>query len=70
MADKQWSGYFFEYNKLFWAYTGERTTIGNPNVTENINGVIVQGQFAEIIYQTQSARPRARAPASAISSSE
>ena len=32
MVDDQWSGYFFEYNKLFWAYTGERTTIGSPNV--------------------------------------
>ena len=35
MTDKQWSGYFFDYNKLFWAYTGERTTIGNPHVSEN-----------------------------------
>src|ERR1700759_305880 len=52
MADKQWSGYFFDYNKLFWAYTGEpRTTIGSPNVTEMIGGVAVQGQFAEVIYQ-------------------
>jgi hypothetical protein len=50
-TDKQWSGYFFEYNKLFWSYTGERTTIGSPNVTEMINGVAVQGQFAEVIYQ-------------------
>jgi hypothetical protein len=49
MADDQWSGYFFEYNKLFWAYTGERTTIGSPNVFEEVNGVLVQGQFAEII---------------------
>src|SRR3954470_3771782 len=51
MADKQWSGYFFDYNKLFWAYTGKRTTIGSPNVSEMINGVAVQGQFAEVIYQ-------------------
>jgi hypothetical protein len=51
MADKQWSGYFFEYNKLFWAYTGERSTIGSPRVSENVNGVQVQGQFAELIYQ-------------------
>ena len=29
MVDEQWSGYFFEYNKLFWTYTGERTTIGS-----------------------------------------
>ncbi len=50
MVDDQWSGYFFEYNKLFWAYTGERTTVGSPNVSENINGVMVQGQFAEVIY--------------------
>ncbi|HEX3601416.1 MAG TPA: BBP7 family outer membrane beta-barrel protein [Lacipirellulaceae bacterium] len=51
MTDKQWSGYFFDYNKLFWAYTGERTTIGDQTVSENIGGVMVQGQFAEIIYQ-------------------
>ena len=37
--DDQWSGYFFEYNKLFWSYTGERVTVGSPNVTS---------QFAEI----------------------
>ena len=51
MVDDQWSGYFFEYNKLFWAYTGERTTVGSPNVFENVNGVQVQGQFAEVIYR-------------------
>ena len=60
MADKQWSGYFFEYNKLFWNYTGERTTVGSNNVSETItwfNGVQNQvitatnGQFAEIIYR-------------------
>ena len=28
MADDQWSGYFFEYNKLFWYYSGERVTVG------------------------------------------
>ena len=42
MADDQWSGYFFEYNKLFWTYTGERTTVGSRNVSETItwfNGV-------------------------------
>jgi hypothetical protein len=57
MSDPQWSGYFFEYNKLFWSYSGERTTIGSPDVTEVIdtNGddipdTTVMGQFAEIIY--------------------
>lgn len=49
-VDDQWSGYFFDYNKLFWVYTGERTTVGSPNVYENINGVLVKGQFAEVIY--------------------
>src|SRR5215213_6550474 len=42
LTDKQWSGYFFEYNKLFWNYTGERTTVGSRNVSETItffNGV-------------------------------
>ena len=29
MTDKQWSGYYFQYNKLYWNYTGERTTIGS-----------------------------------------
>ncbi len=51
MVDDQWSGYFFEYNKLFWAYTGERTTIGSPNVTETVDGVLVNAVFAEIIYR-------------------
>jgi hypothetical protein len=51
LPDDQWSGYFFEYNKLFWAYTGERTTVGSDNVFENVNGVLVQGQFAEIIFR-------------------
>src|SRR5438128_553289 len=50
MTDKQWSGYFFEYNKLFWNYTGERTTIGSGNVSETItffNGVQTQTITAE-----------------------
>src|ERR1700754_885793 len=60
MTDKQWSGYYFEYNKLVWNYTGERTTVGGSNVSETItffNGVQDQvitatdGQFAEIIYR-------------------
>lgn len=60
LTDKQWSGYYFEYNKLFWNYTGERTTVGSRNVSETItwfNGVQNQvitatnGQFAEIIYR-------------------
>lgn len=50
-GEDQWSGYFFEYNKLFWAYTGERTTIGSPNVFETIDGVRVNGTFAEVIYR-------------------
>lgn len=58
MADDQWSGYFFEYNKLYWSYSGERATVGSPNVTElidtngdGIGDTNVQGMFAEIIYQ-------------------
>jgi hypothetical protein len=39
--EEQYSGYFFEYNKLFWSYSGERVTVGSPNVIE----------FAEIIYR-------------------
>lgn len=39
-----YAGYFFEYNKLFWSYTGERATVGSPNVTE----------YAEIIYYLNS----------------
>src|SRR5262245_56859108 len=56
MSDPQWSGYFFEYNKLFWSYSGVRVTIGSPDVTETIDtnddgipDTTVQGQFAEII---------------------
>src|SRR6476660_5531529 len=60
MAEAQATGYCFEYNKLFWDYTGERTTVGSRNVSETItwfNGVQNQtitatdGQFAEIIYR-------------------
>lgn len=59
MADDQWSGYFFEYNKLFWSYTGERITVGNTELTDTItwfNGVqnitlTGNGQFAEVIYR-------------------
>jgi hypothetical protein len=60
MTDKQWSGYFFAYNKLFWSYTGERVTVGSGNVSETImffNGTQTQqitasdGEFAEIIYR-------------------
>src|SRR5215475_3567156 len=59
-TDTQWSGYFFEYNKLVQSYTGERTTVGSNNVSQTItwfNGVQDQvitatnGQFAEIIYR-------------------
>ncbi|MCA9232553.1 MAG: BBP7 family outer membrane beta-barrel protein [Planctomycetales bacterium] len=35
------SGYFFRYDKLSWAATGERTTIGDPNVVV----------LSEIIYR-------------------
>jgi len=59
MSDPQWSGYFFEYNKLFWSYSGERVVVGNEQVTDTIswfNGVETiqlsgNGQFAEVIYQ-------------------
>ncbi|MEX0611349.1 MAG: BBP7 family outer membrane beta-barrel protein [Pirellulales bacterium] len=60
MSDDQWSGYFFEYNKLYWSYTGERVTVGNEEVGDvltytDLNGQMVtlateRGQFAEIIY--------------------
>jgi hypothetical protein len=60
MTDKQWSGYFFNYDKVFWSYSGERVTVGSSNVSETItwfNGVANQvitatnGEFAEIIYR-------------------
>lgn len=50
-ADDGDCGYFFGYEKLYWSYTGERTTIGNPEVVA----------FAEEIYlqnpQDQGVRP-------------
>jgi hypothetical protein len=60
MSDDQWSGYFFEYNKLFWSYSGESVTVGSGNVSESIvffDGVTTQvlttdeGVFAEQIYR-------------------
>jgi hypothetical protein len=63
MSDDQWSGYFVEYNKLYWSYTGERVTVGNEDVTDTLRWFDVetqmyvtftgQGQFAEIIYRPQ-----------------
>jgi hypothetical protein len=56
-SEDQWSGYFFEYNKLFWSYSGERVMVGSPNVMElldtngdGIGDTSVEGRFAEIIY--------------------
>jgi Putative beta barrel porin-7 (BBP7) len=62
MVDDQWSGYFLEYNKLYWSYTGERVTVGNEDVGDTLRwfdletGMIQEfttdeGQFAEIIYR-------------------
>ena len=31
-TEDQWSGYYFNYDKLFWSYSGERVTVGDPNV--------------------------------------
>src|SRR5881396_689434 len=45
MVDKQWSGYFFHYDRLFWAYSGERVTVGTQNASETIqwfNGINTQ----------------------------
>jgi hypothetical protein len=39
--EDQYSGYFFDYQKLFWSYSGERTMVGNPDVVA----------FAETIYR-------------------
>jgi hypothetical protein len=36
----QWSGYYFNYDKLFWSYSGERVTLGSEKVTA----------FEEIIF--------------------
>ena len=32
--EDQYSGYFFEYQKLFWSYSGERVTVGDPQVVQ------------------------------------
>jgi len=40
LPDQDTYGYFFNYDKLWWSYTGERVTIGDPNVVE----------FVETIY--------------------
>jgi hypothetical protein len=57
-TEDQWSGYFFEYNKLFWSYSGERVMVGSDKVVELIDvdgdGIAetpAKGMFAEIIYQ-------------------
>src|SRR3954462_5770155 len=60
MVDKQVSSYYFNYDRLFWGYSGERVTVGSEKVSETIsffNGVQNQvitandGEFAEIIYR-------------------
>lgn len=38
--EDQYSGYFFDYQKLFWSYSGERVTVGDNRVV----------QLAEIIF--------------------
>jgi hypothetical protein len=55
LTDKQWSGYFFEYNKLIWSH--DERTVGS-NVSETIsffNGVQTKHHGAngnsEIIYR-------------------
>ncbi len=40
-SDVDSSGYFFSYDKLALSYSGERTTIGDPNIV----------QYAEVIYR-------------------
>jgi hypothetical protein len=39
--EDQYSGYYFQYQKLFWSYSGERVMVGDPNVV----------QLAEEIYR-------------------
>lgn len=50
--EDQWSGYFFQYQKLFWSYSGERVMVGDPSVTE----------FAERIYRFNPANPAIQFP--------
>lgn len=46
-TEDQWSGYFFNYNKLFWSYTGERVTVGDPNVVVLAEQIYLQNPFDE-----------------------
>jgi hypothetical protein len=45
--EDQWSGYFVNYNKLFWSYTGERVTVGDPNVVVFAEEVYLANPFDE-----------------------
>jgi hypothetical protein len=45
--EDQWSGYFFNYNKLYWSYTGERVTVGDPNVVVFAEEIYLQNPFDE-----------------------
>lgn len=50
--EDQYSGYFFDYQKLFWSYSGERVTVGDPDVFV----------LAEMIYR-QNLRDQGQVPA-------
>src|SRR5688572_13096831 len=44
-ADDGYAGYFFEYNKLYWSYSGESVTVGRSGPPE----------LAEVIYRDNNA---------------
>jgi hypothetical protein len=46
-TEDQWSGYFFNYNKLFWSYSGERVTVGDPNVVVFAEEIYLANPFDE-----------------------
>src|ERR1043165_3947884 len=52
MVDKQYSGYFFNYDKLFGSYSGERTTVGSGDAST----------LAEVIYYTNNPIPGTTVP--------
>lgn len=42
LPDDDTYGYFFNYNKLFWSFTGERVTVGDPDVVVLSERIYIQ----------------------------
>jgi Putative beta barrel porin-7 (BBP7) len=47
LPDQETYGYFFNYDRLYWSYTGEHVTVGDPNVEVLAERIYIQNQQDE-----------------------